>query len=1121
MRNRYFRNEREAENYYFFKDGYLLIFLIYLAYFSHSGGLFVKWLGINNMDLDTANSIEVITVSTISTPGTSGKKVVPLQIGYKFPLIDNAETGKLRRPVRPIDRQRMRPWLMELLDLGNVFGLKWTNRHQGVFQISWRHASRLGWNLETDGDVFERWARHTGIYREGDPPEPKRWKANFRCALHSLHDVVELTSALERKGRNACRTYRFLHSSDQQSIFRKKAKSRKAKEQCEKSYEKIACDEPQTGPMDSASSEECVSESESDWSHEDKVIVQKLNVKMEIPEEEYGLHHDHDYSAGPDKTQKTIVLRQGVGSIMLHKEILSAPDDPESDKSLLISNLDQLASAAMSSAGMDEAQVLNDKKDKKVIGQKVETDLVDNISLVIDIPDAKLHCLPSDKFDKTNIARKRKVSSDESMLDFSSGTKKGSKKKPLNIVSSTLPSTVSVLRSGSPKILCRRSKRNSSKNDKSAEPTEILVTTSASTEPLMSSCLLLLEAATRLDNAEKNGRSGHSQTDNSSQEEVEVEIAETLKVSSEGDAQIDNPGNETHGPATPIRRLFIKQGTQIKTVENLQSNWKQTVFKEATVGTPIPSEGKLVVSEAKGLFSGSCINSTIKGLFSGSSIKPNAEAKVIMKGKTKDLIQTQPTKNKYFAMPRCGDAEQKFLEESATVPDTTVKATSDKHVVIERNLKPAALQTTRTSEIPLVLENSSSLKDAFKEQENSDRKLHGQPLVAANNTSQGALFQANVYSILSSLNNSEASGPNANSKILITSPLPSNTLTLSPVAGLNTPVLLNTSYNFQSQTQPDGQGNSLGAGLGKSHALVMCGVGKDTLNDLKLHVVPVSVGKVPSLQSHTSISTSSTTMTQNNISSSLSSPAFINTHANSTLLLLPSISSVQAKVKPEPHPAACPVPHAQLLNVDNEKAQALPVSLGVKCLTNQSDSKQVLVMRSNREDEVKQEMTYESDCGQVNADITSSVKVESLDICKESKDLTNPGASSSSTCCSSQAINCKQVVETQILKTEDVGSTHNSGDKVKPLSEICKRYLSQLFSTLDNQSSESEDSDSVSDVPRQDQDHSQTSVNCTVEYFVGDTCIQFEVSQQSHASELESLESDELSDLTPSVILHN
>lgn len=73
-------------------------------------------------------------------------------------------SGKMdmRRPVRPIDRQKMRPWLKNLLDTGSVFGLNWMKREEGIFQISWRHASRLGWNLETDGDVFERWARHTG-----------------------------------------------------------------------------------------------------------------------------------------------------------------------------------------------------------------------------------------------------------------------------------------------------------------------------------------------------------------------------------------------------------------------------------------------------------------------------------------------------------------------------------------------------------------------------------------------------------------------------------------------------------------------------------------------------------------------------------------------------------------------------------------------------------------------------------------------------------------------------------------------------------------------------------------------------------------------------------------------
>lgn len=107
-----------------------------------------------------AHSIEDLPTSCAEV----SSKNVPLQADQaKFPLLGKDDGNKLRRPVRPIDRQRMRPWLMELLDLGNVFGLRWTDRHLGIFQISWRHASRLGWNLETDGDVFERWAKHTGM----------------------------------------------------------------------------------------------------------------------------------------------------------------------------------------------------------------------------------------------------------------------------------------------------------------------------------------------------------------------------------------------------------------------------------------------------------------------------------------------------------------------------------------------------------------------------------------------------------------------------------------------------------------------------------------------------------------------------------------------------------------------------------------------------------------------------------------------------------------------------------------------------------------------------------------------------------------------------------------------
>ena len=52
----------------------------------------------------------------------------------------------------------------------------------------------------------------SGKFQKGDPPNPKMWKANFRCALNSLHDIERLNS--DTKGQNAQRRYRFLDPSE-------------------------------------------------------------------------------------------------------------------------------------------------------------------------------------------------------------------------------------------------------------------------------------------------------------------------------------------------------------------------------------------------------------------------------------------------------------------------------------------------------------------------------------------------------------------------------------------------------------------------------------------------------------------------------------------------------------------------------------------------------------------------------------------------------------------------------------------------------------------------------------------------------------------------------------------
>uniref|UniRef100_A0AAQ4PH03 Interferon regulatory factor n=1 Tax=Gasterosteus aculeatus aculeatus TaxID=481459 RepID=A0AAQ4PH03_GASAC len=115
----------------------------------------------------------------------------------------------------PVERMRMRPWLEEQIDSCQIPGLKWVNKEKRIFQIPWMHAARHGWDLEKDAPLFMRWAIHTGKYQPGtDRPDPKTWKANFRCAMNSLPDIEEVKDKSIKKGTNAFRVYKMLSSSE-------------------------------------------------------------------------------------------------------------------------------------------------------------------------------------------------------------------------------------------------------------------------------------------------------------------------------------------------------------------------------------------------------------------------------------------------------------------------------------------------------------------------------------------------------------------------------------------------------------------------------------------------------------------------------------------------------------------------------------------------------------------------------------------------------------------------------------------------------------------------------------------------------------------------------------------
>lgn len=80
-----------------------------------------------------------------------------------------------------------------------------------IFQIPWKHAAKHGWDINKDACLFRSWAIHTGRYKAGEKePDPKTWKANFRCAMNSLPDIEEVKDQSRNKGSSAVRVYRML-----------------------------------------------------------------------------------------------------------------------------------------------------------------------------------------------------------------------------------------------------------------------------------------------------------------------------------------------------------------------------------------------------------------------------------------------------------------------------------------------------------------------------------------------------------------------------------------------------------------------------------------------------------------------------------------------------------------------------------------------------------------------------------------------------------------------------------------------------------------------------------------------------------------------------------------------
>ncbi|XP_003782258.1 interferon regulatory factor 1 isoform X1 [Otolemur garnettii] len=139
----------------------------------------------------------------------------------------------------PITRMRMRPWLEMQINSNQIPGLTWINKEEMIFQIPWKHAAKHGWDINKDACLFRSWAIHTGRYKAGEKePDPKTWKANFRCAMNSLPDIEEVKDQSRNKGSSAVRVYRMLPPlTKNQRKERKSKSSRDAKSKAKrKSY---------------------------------------------------------------------------------------------------------------------------------------------------------------------------------------------------------------------------------------------------------------------------------------------------------------------------------------------------------------------------------------------------------------------------------------------------------------------------------------------------------------------------------------------------------------------------------------------------------------------------------------------------------------------------------------------------------------------------------------------------------------------------------------------------------------------------------------------------------------------------------------------------------------------
>ena len=53
-----------------------------------------------------------------------------------------------------MSKKRLRPWLVARLNEDNIPGVKWVDKENLIFRISWKHGGKQEWN-EKDARIFK------------------------------------------------------------------------------------------------------------------------------------------------------------------------------------------------------------------------------------------------------------------------------------------------------------------------------------------------------------------------------------------------------------------------------------------------------------------------------------------------------------------------------------------------------------------------------------------------------------------------------------------------------------------------------------------------------------------------------------------------------------------------------------------------------------------------------------------------------------------------------------------------------------------------------------------------------------------------------------------------------